>query len=301
LRLWDITDQSLILSNEAQTSRITSLAVSQDNSLVASGSMDGSVVITSISDSIFDSIFNIPVEEISWLEFSPDLDLLAAGSSEGTLALWNLSENTLERQTTAPNGEIVKISFSYIPGRLVTYSGPDVNLMTRQEWDLPGLTSLSSDALVMPEFSNPYHGLALSGDDSILSAGTGIGTVEIWNFQNAVLERILTGHSSGIFDLAFSPDGKLLASASDDRTTRLWDTISYQTRYILRGHKDLVTSLAFSPDSQYIANGSREAKVWIWQTLNGNLGITLKLRCSNAHSPLPAWFIHWMDRGWQPD
>jgi len=55
-----------------------------------------------------------------------------------------------------------------------------------------------------------------------LAAGSGNGTVRLWNWQQATVERTLQAGSQPIWAVAFAADGQHLAAASHDGKIRIW-------------------------------------------------------------------------------
>jgi WD40 repeat protein len=98
--------------------------------------------------------------------------------------------------------------------------------------------------------------------------------VTLWDADTLVEERVLSGHTGGVFGLAFGPGG-LLATASLDGTARLWDVDSGEELATLRGHDAPVNQVAVRPDGARIATGSEDHTVKVWDPLTGRQLLTL--------------------------
>jgi WD40 repeat protein len=113
--------------------------------------------------------------------------------------------------------------------------------------------------------------IAFSADGRFLAAGSGEGTVWLWDTgSNHALGRPLTGATNSITDLAFSPDGSILAAASWDSTLRVWDVPSGTPRgRPLLGHTGAVWSVAISPSGTLLASAGSDATVRLWHINTG--------------------------------
>ncbi|KAJ7142333.1 WD40 repeat-like protein [Mycena epipterygia] len=86
------------------------------------------------------------------------------------------------------------------------------------------------------------------------------------------IQKVLRGHSAGVFSVHFSPDGTRIVSGSWDKTLHIWDT---QTGAVvvgpLEGHTSLVNSVCFSPDGTRVVSGSYDYALCIWDAQTGAL------------------------------
>ena len=122
----------------------------------------------------------------------------------------------------------------------------------------PGIAIFTTTASV--------NAVAFSPDGRTLAAGTGDGTVWLWDVAARQEPSELVGPADQVTSLAFSPDGKTLAGGSADGTVWLWNAVTQSAigSRLGNGHTGGVNSVAFSPDSTTLAAGSNDGSVRLW-------------------------------------
>jgi WD40 repeat protein len=122
--------------------------------------------------------------------------------------------------------------------------------------------------------------VAFSLDGKTLAAGSGDGTVQLWDMFTQLQIAALTGPAGTVTSVAFSPDGTTLAAGSGDGTVRLWDMATHRQIAALTGPAGTVTSVAFSKDGKTLAAGSADHAVRLWDV--AYLGNVVPRLCASA-------------------
>lgn len=116
---------------------------------------------------------------------------------------------------------------------------------------------------LLPSYPRPLRSVAVSPDESLLTAGTTTGEVLVWDLTSHEFKGALAGHTAPVDSVAFSPDGTTIVSCSSEGPLRLWDVRAMQEAGTIPA-RDHFTSVRFSPDGNTLAAGGGRAR---WGTL----------------------------------
>jgi WD40 repeat protein len=261
---------------------INSVTFSPNSTLLAAAGYDGAVRLWDIADPAAPQPFGQPLTggtgTVFWVAFSPDGRTLASGNEDGTIRLWSLPPMVL----TGPDGPVYSVAFSP-DGRTLATGGAD--WMVRL-WDVskPANPRPLGQPLVVGSGTGDYAGVfsvAFSSKRHLLAAGTGAGTVGLWNVADpahpqAVGGLLPTGDGLPVV-VALSPDGLTMATSGSSKgvgTIQLWD-ISDPANPTTLGAPltagiitDEVYSLAFSPQGNLLASGGAAEVIQLWNVAN---------------------------------
>ena len=230
IRLWDVKTGTYLRSLTAPSTKIsinlgrdaggfTSIAFSQDNKMLASGSIDGQTRLWAVETGRFidtmrpDTVYTdaaLLTDTVWSVAFSPDGDTLAISYLGGTLRLWDVATRRNFR-TIGYTSSIYSIAFSPDGKTLATGSGS-------------------------------YN----------------VGACSLWNVETGTLRHAFTADRTSVYSVAFSPDGNTLATGGLDNTLRLWDVETGDLVRAIPGgdpyrDPDSIYGLSFSPDSKRLA------------------------------------------------
>ncbi|MGF1934242.1 MAG: eIF2A-related protein [Nostoc sp. ChiQUE02] len=182
--------------------KVTSISISPDGQMIASGSEDQTVKLWSLKIRNFTNSDNSGVSNLS---FSPDGQLVASVSNNNKLHLWQ-SDGTLRTTILGSNSEF---NFSGNSQMLASASQDS----TLQLWRSNGsfITTLKGK-YIDGSFSTDGRTIALVKDDN---------SVELLTSDGKHIKNLL-GHKDEIYLIRFSPDGETLATASNDKTIKIW-------------------------------------------------------------------------------
>ncbi len=279
---------------------VTSVAISPDGQLLASGSADQTIKLWDFNSKSNIVTLKAHAGAVNTLAFSPDGTKLASGGADKAVKLWDVATLALVANWTNPNAPVTTVAFSGDGKRLAAgtdgrqaklwdlATGKEVHEFKGNEgaaklvafspdgklfatgvappsfgvtiWDP---TSLECVAFLHDQAGGAW-GMAFSADSKVLAVTRSDGVV-LFDLANGSLPGKLKGHDREVLAVAFSPDRKTLASGSGDCTVRLWDFETQKLLRVLKGHTGPIASVAFSADGRFVVSGSGDRTVRLWE------------------------------------
>ncbi len=273
VRLWKVSDGSLLNTLKGHQSMVFNLAFSPDGSSLASRSLDGTARIWQTSDGANTKTLDFGFG-VQSLAYSPDGSTLAIGGEANDLQLRQTSDGALLRDLTGHFNRITSVAFS-----------PDGTRVAAGSIDFLSMIWQASDGTF--QYALPMKGsvysVAFSPDGTSFVAGAGGANVAaVWNVADGKALRGFTGHTGAITSLTYSPDGTMLATGSSDQTVRLWFVQEAKQIGSFTGHLDRITGVAFSPNGETLISVSMDRSMRVWQVPGGEALKTVELEAGIA-------------------
>ncbi len=316
IRIWDMKEGKEVAQLPGHKAAITALALSADNSLLASGGADGMILLWEISLKGITQIAQFPghTDEVTSLTFSPDQDsiYLASGSKDRTVRIWHTDQKKMLWQKSG-GGTVATVAF--VNDTLFASAGDDKKIHLWNAADgqeaknldghpaaLVGLAAAhdgKSRLLVASGAEGALHiwdvaagkklrtvarhagdgeALTMSRDGQLVACGGGNNTIRLFETATGKERSADAGLQAGLAGLALAPDGKTVASISSTGTITVWDRASAKAiRSWETGHHGEAI-LAFTPDGSLLASGSREQPVRFWDPKSGKESFQLRAK-----------------------
>lgn len=272
--LWDRESmRPLAAPLTGHTADVTSVAVSPNGALIASGDYDGTVLLWDVAarSHVGPALSGHGRERVNRVAFSPDGSLLATAGGDGRLLLWNVNG----RQLVGPVLEgqqkgVAGTAFS--PDRRTMASGSGDGAV--QLWDVSSRRPLGDPVLAHGGQRADHFAFGRDGKTLVSLGGT---YLNLWNLQDGralgprvALDPIDAERRQGLGGgVAISPDGSVIVSGGNNRLV-LWDTASGQPlSNVLWGWRGTRTSLAMAPDGTAVAASHGDGIV-LWDVALGS-------------------------------
>jgi serine/threonine protein kinase/WD40 repeat protein len=218
--------------------RMTALAFSPDNRLVALGNDGGRIEVRNLADGSI-AISNLSADRATVTALAFGRDPRTASGEEGV-------DNAKRWLLAAGDGS----------GTIVI-------------WDAAGRVRA-----ICRGSSHNVHSLAFSPDGMTLGS-VGRGSIRLWDTTTGV--NVLDIHESNwLTDLEFSPDGRFIAVSSlgafdDVGQVSVWKLEPTRGIDTLRGLGQPIATVILSPDNRHVAAISHDSRIGLWDRQTGRL------------------------------
>jgi WD40 repeat protein len=281
-RLWKTsTEPTLeVLGPAKHTGGATSIDTSADGSLVATGGVDGKVLLWRSRGGLLRTIDH--GARVTVVALTADGARLLSAGEDGRARLWRVRDG--EELSSVAHGAPVRAAALSADGRWIVTGGGT----TARTWTATGAARhvLRHDGAVTS--------LALSSDGSRLVTGSADQTARLWVVRTGEELRVLRGHTDSIVSVAFSRDGARVATASTDTTARVWRTSSGEF-HELEGHPEALTSIRFSRDGKRVVTASIDGQVRSWPVTGSQESVVFRGHVSQVadarFSPDGRWVV----------
>ncbi len=268
-----------------------------DNTLLASGSSDGTVKLWDVVTHTNVATFEGHVGGVASVAFSPNGMLLAAGAADDTVKLWDVEtqQNIATLEGHAVGGTLV--GFSPDGTTLAAGASDGIiklwNVETHQNTaTFGGYDAITVDAIVAAEGESYWFTPVSFLSNTTLAAGSG-DRIKLWDVVTE--ENIATFEVPGdlVISMSCSPDGTTLAAGTYNSIIKLWDvvtrtnTTTFPSVAARSAWFEPPPFISFSPDGALLAFTSTGVALWNIETgtqTNALLGHTRYIR-SVSFSP----------------
>jgi len=200
---------------------VTSLAVSDDGTLMATADRSGTVRVWRTGTGAPCLTIEGQRYDVISLAFSPDKTTLAGGGADSLVQIWDLKSGEKRATLRGHYGGVSRLAFSP-DGRFLASGSNDKSVRL---WDVESLETVGTMKTGVLE----HFALAFSPDGRRLAAAGGPpGRVHLWEVPSCKPLAAVNGHKFAATSLAFSPDGSTLVSGGVQDRIKVWKTPSLE-------------------------------------------------------------------------
>ena len=241
---------------EGHAGAVTDLALSPDEQLLASASVDTTVKLWRVTSGREQLSLCGHSGAVNACTFTPEGHLLTA-SDDGLLLLWDPRSGAELGRYSGHDGGIEGLAISRDGGTLVSL-GADGLLIA---WTCEGADIRERARAWSHELGGTA--IALSPDGHIVATGSHDKSVKLWTTAELGLTRTLSGPEYAVSDLSFDPAGGSIAASSYDNRVWVWSLADGAVQHEFIGHGSWVTSCSFLDDGRLLSS-SRDRSLRLW-------------------------------------
>ena len=177
IKIWTKNGR-LLKTLTGHSGEVRSVAVSRNNNIIASASMDKTLKLWRQQDGTLIKTLNHFSQGVSTTAFSPNSHHIASGGFNNNIEIWNL-DGSLVKRLKGHNAEVRSIAFSP-NGKLIASASSD---QTIKIWNADGNGTVLA---TLKGHSKAVWSVAFSPDGEWLVTASEDGTVKLWNLDLAL-------------------------------------------------------------------------------------------------------------------
>ncbi len=222
VNLWNPNTGKFLKTFKRHDDSVVNVTFNHDGTVLASGSRDGKIHLWNVETGKLIRVLD--AQNLDGLAFSADGSIIAnGGAADANVKVWNSDTGQLLHTLKPDVQEVFDVAFS-----------PEGHTLASAGWGGIDLWDANTGELLrsFPRQSGRFIiCVAFSPDGRLLAGGRDDKKIDLWDVNNALFLKTLTGHAGDgrdgdtafVYDVIFSPDGEILASAGGDKTVRLWE------------------------------------------------------------------------------
>lgn len=259
IKIWDLNSEQVSRTLDDHRKPITSLSLSGNGQIIASGSRDNTIKIWDLSTGKLIQTLEGHTKPVSSVALSRDGQTAISGSTDKTVRIWYLSNGT---SRVLPKHDDWVSSVALNPnGKTLASSSKD---KTIRLWDLA--TGELIRTLGEPGgHRDVVWAVAFSPNEKLLVSAGSDKFVKLWDSTTGNLLKTFEEDSSQVLCATFISD-RVIATASFDNTIKLWDAQTGKVLQSIPAHSDQVWSLTAQLAAQTLVSSSKDKtiKTWRW-------------------------------------
>lgn len=255
IQIWDTGSAKILKSFKGHKANITSLAFSEDQKLIVSGSEDFTAKVWDFKTGEVVRTYRKHKSAVTSVDISSEHNIVVTGSADHSVVQWQINSSRPTNIFKGHTDQITDVAIS--PNGELIISGS--NDRTARVWNTK--SGLSVSTLVGHEMA--VTSVDISGHNEA-ATGSADKIIKIWIPTSGRMTHEFTDHTSSITDLTFSKNSTWLISASFDKTAIIWHMPKKEKDFIYKEHDGSVFSVSIADDNESIITASKDKTIKLW-------------------------------------
>lgn len=242
---------------------VTSVAVSPNGRIIASGSNDETINIWDAKTGKLLRTLEGHTRGVNSVKIARDGNTIVSGADDGTIRVWNGNTGELLRTLEGHEGRVNSVAIAS-DGRTIVSGSDDSTIMVWDwiDWELKA---------IIEEHTRGVNSVAIAPDNRTIVAGSDDLTITVWDLASLELKATLEGHERGVNSVAIASDGRTIVSGGSDGNIMIWDWTTWELKLLIEGHEAKVNQVKLSTDGSKIFSSSNDRSIRVWNRNTGDL------------------------------
>jgi len=267
VRIVEIGSGKTLSTLRGHTDSVTRVEFSHDGTWLASGAMDGEVILWNAARGEKVHVLRGHEAPVKMLRFSPDGRWFASGGEDGEQVLWNVAQGQQVRVLREPLLDATSpmhgdLQFSPNGNRLALVLRGTSGIKNVTFWDVGTGSELSN--LNLGQMSTPTAVWSPDSSRVALRTGNEIRVLAGEQLAQSFTVTLKQGNPLYSGPIAFSPDGNLMVVGKDNGEILVCNANTGAELRTAKIHDHGVSGLIFSADGRRLASTGDDTTVRVW-------------------------------------
>ena len=217
---------------------VTSVAVSPNGNIIASGSNDETINIWDAKTGKLLRTLEGHTRGVNSVKIARDGYTVVSGSDDATIRVWNANTGELLRTLEGHKRRVNSVAIA-LDGRTIVSGSDDSTIMVWDwiDWELKA---------IIEEHTRGVNSVAIASDNRTIIGGGDDLTITVWDLSTLELKATLEGHKRAVNSVAVASDGRTIISGGSDGNIIIWDWSTWELKLLIEGHESKVNQVKLS-------------------------------------------------------